>query len=258
MFELVFDYNQGMAAVEVLEAPVDAGLLDLAVVASVKTLMAADRIGAADAAAALRRIDSSINQLQGLRLSMVAAASRSHAGEADGLVGTGACLARESRLGGAEASRSVRLAESLMSLPRAEDALASGLISVQHAEVVAAATKQLPLDLSPEERDRVETVLTEQAETVDPGTLRKVSRRAVEIAGRSTVEADAHENRMVRTAEEVALLKTKLSMHDNDDGTTSGHSTVPTFAGSILRKAVQQIMAPRRVAARAANEDGRS
>ena len=86
----------------------------------------------------------------------------------------------------------------------------------------------------------METVLTEQAKTVDPATLRKASRRALEIAGRSISEADEHENQIVRTGEEVALLKTKLSIHDNDDGlTVSGHFTVPSFAGAILRKAVQ-------------------
>ena len=47
--------------------------------------------------------------------------------------------ARESRLGGAEAARSVRLAASLESLPHAGGALSAGLISVRHAEVIATA-----------------------------------------------------------------------------------------------------------------------
>ena len=100
--------------------------------------------------------------------------------------------------------------------------------------------------------------MTEQAKSVDPTVLRKISRRAVEIAGRSVLEADQHENAVVRTAEEVALLKTRLSMHDNEDGTITGHFTVPTFAGAVLRKAVQQIAAPRRAALRAAQDDGRT
>lgn len=217
-----------------------------------------DRVRVADVAAAMRTIDSSINQLQAERLTVVAAGARLQAGDADGFVDAGAWVARESRTSGAEAARSVQLASSLESLPLASGALSDGLISVQHAQIIAQAAKQLPSDLSSGERTRVETALTEQAKLVDPATLQKVSRRAVEIAGRSIAAADAHENQVVRTAEEVALLKTKLSMHDNDDGTTSGHFTVPTFAGTILRKAVQQITAPRRAAARAALEDGRS
>lgn len=192
------------------------------------------RVSEQDAAEALRTIDRSINQLHGLRLRVVASV-RSRHGTSDGLVDVGAWVARESRLGGAEAARSVRLASSLVGLPHADDALAGGFISVAHAEVIASATNQLPAELSSVERARVESVLTEQAKILDPATLRKVSRRAVEIAGRSVAEADAHENRVVRTAEEVALLKAKLSMHDNPDGTISGHFTVPAFAGEVLR-----------------------
>ncbi len=246
-----------MAALVSIETPVTTGLLDAAAVSLLDQSTTGPRLTDRDAAAALNTIDRTINQLQGLRLKVVQASTRSQAGAADGL-DVGAWVARESRSGSAEAARSVRLADSLESLPQAEGALSEGLISVQHAEVIATAAKQLPPELSPAERSRVETVLTEQAKRVDPATLRKASRRAVEIAGRSIVEADTHENQVVRTAEEVALGKTRLSMHDNDDGTTSGHFTVPAFAASVLRKAVQQISAPRRAALRAAQEDGRT
>ena len=36
-------------------------------------------------------------------------------------------------------------------------------------------------------------------------------------------------------------------MHDNGDGTTSGHFTVPTFAAGMLRKVVDSMAAPRRM-----------
>lgn len=245
-----------MAALASLEAPVTTGLLDDAGLASIVGSL--DQVDAAELAVLLRRLDTSINQLQSVRLKTVAAAAKLRAGADVGLANTGAWMARESRIGGAEASRSVQLASALGALPRTGGALAGGSISVQHAEVIATAAKNFPTDLTAAERDRVESALIEQAESVDPATLRKVSRRAVEIAGRSVVEADEAENQIVRTAEEIALLKTKLSMHDNDDGTTSGHFTVPTFAGEVLRKAVQQITAPRRAALRAAAEDDRS
>ena len=247
-----------MAALVSIEAPADTGLLNRAVLESVELLAGRDRLSQAASSRALSSIRQSINRLQALELKVIAAARRSQAGAPDGLVGVGAWVARESRVGGAEAARSVRLASALESLPVASGALGDGLISVQHADVIAFAATQLPPELSFAERARVETVLTEQAKTVDPATLRRVSRRAVEIAGRSIDEANAHENSVVRTLEEVALLKTKLSMHDNADGTVSGHFVVPSFAGSILRKAVQQIAAPRRAAIRKAREDGRT
>ncbi|NYG07260.1 hypothetical protein BJ986_001747 [Phycicoccus badiiscoriae] len=43
-------------------------------------------------------------------------------------------------------------------------------------------------------------------------------------------------------------------MHDNQDGTVTGHFTVPTLAGQILKKVIQQIASPRRFAQRAARD----
>ena len=254
----MFDYIRGMAALISVEGPVNTELLDAVALGSLDALLERTLISESEAALTLRMIRAAVNRLQALELKVVLAARQSRFGAADGLVGAGAWVARESRVSGAEAARRVRLADSLESLPTAGQALAGGLISVQHAEVIATVAKQLPMSLSPTERERVETTLTEQAKTLDPATLRKVSRRAVEIAGRTVTETNAHENQIVRTAEEVALLKTKLSMHDNDDGTVSGHFTVPSFAGAVLRKAVQEISAPRRAAIRAARQDGRT
>ena len=246
-----------METVLALQPPVGTGLLNPAALSCLAARLQ-QAANEAEVSASLRAIRGSINQLQALELQAISAASRLRAGTSDGLVNPSVWLARESRQGGTEAARSVRLAASLEALPQAQSALAQGSISVKHAEVIAQATRQLPAKITAEERDRVEAVLTEQAKTVDPLTLRKASRRAVEIAGRSITDADEQENQQVRTAEEAALLKTRLSMHDNEDGTTTGHFTVPTFAGAVLRKAVQQIAAPRREAARTALEDGRT
>ena len=57
---------------------------------------------------------------------------------------------------------------------------------------------------------------------------------------------------MLRTEEEQALARTKLTLHDNQDGTITGHFTVPTLAGQILKKVIQQIASPRRFAQQAA------
>lgn len=197
VFEHMFEKCEGMTALASLEAPVTTGLLDDAALASMVGSL--DRVDAAELAVLLRRLDTSINQLQSVRLKTVAAAAKLRAGADVGLANTGAWMARESRIGGAEASRSVQLASALGALPRTGDALAGGSISVQHAEVIATAAKNFPTDLTAAERARVESALIEQAESVDPATLRKVSRRAVEIAGRSVVEADEAENQIVRT-----------------------------------------------------------
>ena len=58
---------------------------------------------------------------------------------------------------------------------------------------------------------------------------------------------DAHENELVRTEEQAAQDKCSLTLHDNGDGTTTGHFTVPALAASILGKVIDAMTAPRRM-----------
>ena len=58
---------------------------------------------------------------------------------------------------------------------------------------------------------------------------------------------DANEDRLVRDEEEAAREKCALTLHDNGDGTTSGHFIVPTLAAAMLRKVIESMTAPRRM-----------
>ena len=69
----------------------------------------------------------------------------------------------------------------------------------------------------------------EKAQRFDPDQLRRVARRAIETIEPDQEVVDAHENDLVATEEEAARAKTSLTLHDNGDGTTTGHFTVPTL-----------------------------
>ncbi len=81
---------------------------------------------------------------------------------------------------------------------------------------------------------------------MDPARLRRAARRALLAAERTAAEADAHEDAELRSEEARAEARVRLTMHDNRDGTITGHFTVPTLAGSVLRKTIQQMASPRR------------
>ena len=51
---------------------------------------------------------------------------------------------------------------------------------------------------------------------------------------------------MLRKDERVAYDRTRLSLHDNGDGTVSGHFTVPDLHGRLLRTILETMTAPRR------------
>lgn len=198
-------------------------------------------------------VDRAIARLESLRLALVAAVDRDDVATESGMSNTSAWLASRSRSDSSRAAREVRLATALeRDLPATKDALASGVLSTEHAQVIATAAAQLPDGLKATERQAIETALVDRAKLVDPAALRKTARRALAAAERSQAEVDAHEDAVLRSEEEEARAKTRLTIHDNRDGTVTGHFTVPTLAGHILRKLVQQMSSPRRFAQQAA------
>jgi hypothetical protein len=212
-----------------------------------------DVVGAPAAGAALGAVDRVITRLQAVRLALVAEADRAAVAAESGMTGTGAWLAARTRREGGQAARDVRLATALdHGLDATREALAAGDVSTEHAMVIATATAQLPQGLGADERTAIETALVRRAKLVDPGTLRRDGRRALAAVERSQAEVDAHEDQVLRTQEETAHAKSRLTWHHNGDGTTSGHFTLPTLAASILVKTVQQIASPRRFAQQAA------
>lgn len=233
------------------------GLRDIA--GLVDRIDTGDVVGARAATTALAEVDRLISRLQSVRLALVAEADRSAVADASGLTGTSAWLAASTRTDGAQAARDVRLATALdTALPATREALAAGDVTTHHARVIEQATAQLPEGLGPAQRAAIETSLVAQARRLDPGALRRAARRALTAAHATQSEVDAHEDRVLRTEEDNAYERTTLTWHDNRDGTTSGHFTVPTLAAAILVKTVQQMASPRRFADRAARAGART
>ena len=200
-------------------------------------------------------VDRAVTRLQAMKLSLVAVVDKSDVASDAGMTGTAAWLAARSRRDGASAAREVRLATALdAGLTATREALGDGELTTEHALVIATVADQLPTGLDAAERAVIEQSLVAVAKRVDPAALRKKGRRALESAQRSRAEVDAHEDAVLRSEEERALAATKLTLHDNHDGTTTGHFTVPTLAGQILKKVVQQIASPRRFAQQAARD----
>jgi Domain of unknown function (DUF222) len=198
-------------------------------------------------------VDAAVARLQSIKLGAIAVVDKARVADDAGMTGTDAWLRARSRTSGAEASRDLKLAKALdEGLAATGEALSAGELSAEHARVIADTTAKLPEDLTDEEREAVEESLVANAKRLDPPTLRRHARREVEEAGRSAAEADAPEDKLLRSEEDEALAKTTLSLHDNGDGTTTGHFTLPTLAAGILRKIVQQMASPRRFAQQAA------
>ena len=193
-------------------------------------------------------VDRAIRRLESLRLKMVAAADRVGTAQDAGFTGTAAWVAKTTTVSRSDAARQVALATDLDSGHDATaQALDAGLVSPGHAAVIVHATGQLPAGVSAEQRRVVETHLVEKAARFSPDQLRRVARRAIEAVEPDQSVVDAHENEVIRTEEAAARDKCSLTLHDNGDGTTTGHFTVPALAASILSKILDAMTAPRRM-----------
>lgn len=196
--------------------------------------------------AELPALDRVITRLQARRLHLISAAERADVADREALTGTGAWVSLHSRSGGARAAADARLACQLDDHPALRSALDTGSVSVDHAQVITTVLQKLPDHLDRTERQRIETSLIDQADLLDPPALRRAGRRILEAIQSPTEDVDAHEDQTLRDEEAAALAKTRFSLHDNQDGTVSGHFTVPTLAGEVLKKVIQQIASPRR------------
>ncbi len=189
--------------------------------------------------------ERAIQRLQAVKLRLVAAADARDVSRDAGLVDTSAWLARHTRADGAHAARQVSLAQQLEELPATRSVLADGGLSVEHAGVIAHTQRRLPDTLTDAQRQAVETKLLGWARQFDPKAMRRKARQVLhDITSRE--EAERHHADELVNEEQRALAKSRFTIHDNHDGTMSGQFTVPTLAGSILQKVLQQLTSPRR------------
>lgn len=213
-----------------------------------------DRIGAVDPetlgpqaqADLLQALTRAEARVAAKKLQVLAAADRSRTASRVGAASTGQWAARLANADQVTLHRQVGLAQGLDRRSATQRALADGAISAEHAQVIVRADQQLPTSLSGEQRDVVERMLLAKAEHLAPDALRKAARRALAAVESDEIVVDAHENDLVRDREAHARSKTRLTLHDNDDGTVSGHFTVPMTQGHLLRKILETITSPRR------------
>ena len=188
------------------------------------------------------------------KLKLVAAADTAGAAKDAGFTGADAWLAKTTTVSRSEAARQVALASDLESGHDATaEALDGGLVSPEHAAVIVRATGQLPAGVSDEQRQVIETSLVEKAARFSPDQLRRIARRAIEAVEPDQKIVDAHENELTRSDEQDAREKCSLTLHDNGDGTTTGHFTIPALAAAMLGKVIDAMTAPRRMREEAAD-----
>jgi hypothetical protein len=207
-------------------------------------------LAAGEYAGAIVEWERAARRIEAVKLRLVAAAGRAGSASLTGMSGTSAWLAKHTTADQPAAARTTKLAAELFdesAQPAATAAaLSRGDISTEHARVIADAKAKLPTSLSIVEVTAIEDSLVEKARSLDPASLRKAARRALAVVEADSAEVDAHQDHVLRDEEAAARAKTRFTLHDNQDGTISGHFTVPVLAGRVLERVLDAMTAPRR------------
>lgn len=205
-----------------------------------------------EVASALHELAALEAQAAALRLRLQAEAERRALAAKAGDSGTDAWLAkltgerRELLRGGLWLAR--RLQDSYH---RTRRALAEGRISVSQARSIVQGLDVSHGDATDTQQDQAEELLIDKATGAStrsgvglgPNQLRRATRRAYH---RIDAELGArHLERSVRKSEHAARTNTWLTLHDQYDGTFTGHFTIPELHGQLLRAVLERLSSPR-------------
>ncbi|MFL0459463.1 DUF222 domain-containing protein [Kytococcus sedentarius] len=122
----------------------------------------------------------------------------------------------------------------------------AGLITREHALIITGALNDLPDHLTDGQRLTVEEGLVAKAQQVNPATLRKAAKRALEALDLPEAEVDAHHDQLLHNQERAAWDAASFWMRDNHDGTWFGQFTLPELQAHMLKKALEALTNPRR------------
>ena len=158
---------------------------------------------------------------------------------------TGEMLARGFGRDKYEADRTVRVAKTLSSAPKTEDALASGELAETQAAVIAGAMADLPDTVTPQQREACETTLIADAKRFPIKDLRQRALRITDVF-KEPAEAAADEDEALRLRERRAWARTEMWIVNDHDGTWRFGGRLPDLQAEMLKSSLDAIAAPRR------------
>ena len=155
-------------------------------------------------------------------------------------------LAHRTRLTSGEASRKVRLAETLAAHEQMRAAMGRGEVHAEQAKVIATAVDALDEEHA-QHRGAAEQHLIGQAAHFDAGELAVLGGRILEAIDPAC--AEEHEAKALEKQEAKARKATAFSMWDDGEGLAHGKFTIPAAQASMLKKALHGLAAPKHVRA---------
>src|SRR6478672_12307541 len=170
-------------------------------------------------------------QLATLKLRLLAEAEQSEATVGSGAATAADWLAIETRQVRRDARSDLKLAEKLGAYDCLSAAMGEGRVNVAQARVIVAALGRLPrtgeFAVTAEQRTAAEAHLVGLAAHHDAKALRVLGRHLFEVIAPEL--AERFEGEQLEAEEARALPRTRLTMWEDDEGTTHGRFRIPAF-----------------------------
>ncbi|GAB3666056.1 hypothetical protein GCM10027596_32990 [Nocardioides korecus] len=186
------------------------------------------------------------NQLDAIRLDVLAETDRTRATDASGARSAADWVAIETRQRRPHARADLHLATRLEAHRPLHDALAAGGVNTDQARAILASLDLLPttgdLAVTPEQRAEAEHWLIGQAAHHDATALRTLGRHLLEVI--CPDQAEEIEGRLLEAEEAAAARRTTFTMREDDQGTCHGRFRIPTRHGHMLAKMLQTLTPP--------------
>ncbi len=213
------------------------------------------------------RLDRRIGDVLALKAQVDELASRLVA-EADdrnlphryGASSTRAHLMTAHRMSAGEASRTVRTARQLHGTSAITEptrrAVATGTVSAEQGVVVAAAINRLSPTVEPDRVDVAQADLLQHAQTLSFTQLQAAANHLVEVVDPDTVDQTLEQQ--LAAQERRALASAWFTGQFGSDGIARGRFALPNLTFAMLKKHLDALSSPRRVATGTGTDDDRA
>ncbi|GAB3653693.1 HNH endonuclease signature motif containing protein [Nocardioides korecus] len=186
------------------------------------------------------------NQLEAIRLAVLAEADRSGATGAEASASAAEWVAGATRQRRTHARSDLALGRALEVHLRVAAGMAAGVVNPDQARVITRALDRLPTSgefaVTDAQRDAAEVHLVRLAAVHDAKDLEVLGARVLEVIAPDL--AEAHEGRLLEAQEAAAARKTSLTISETPDGLVRGRFTIPVLHGAILGKAITGLASP--------------
>jgi hypothetical protein len=203
-------------------------------------------LGPDETAESLVELAEARSRMEGLEASLLTHAESVEVAAVAGATSTAAWVADKTRATRREANRAVRLAKRLSSggFEATAVALLTGEVDKERALVVVDAVDALPAAVGPEERQRAEAHLLEEAARHNAKDLTRLGRHLHLVIDPDG--ADAELAKKLDAEERDAARRTMLKLFDDGRGTCHGTFRMRSADGSKLAKALDALASPKR------------